>query len=36
MSNAASPLYVRLLSGLVRPFPDFDFGFIKPLRARAV
>jgi SAM-dependent methyltransferase len=32
----ATPLYVRLLAGLVSPFPDFDFGFIKPLRARAV
>ncbi len=35
MPDTASPLYVRLLSGLVRPFPDCDFGFIKPLRAKA-
>ena len=32
----SSPLYVRLLAPLIRPFPDFDFGFIKPLRDRAV
>ena len=31
----AEPLYVRLLSGLVRPFPDFDLSFIKPVRMRA-
>ena len=35
MPDAAPPLYVRVLAGIVRPFPDFDFGFIKPLRARA-
>lgn len=34
-SNPSAPLYVRLLAPLVRPFPDFDFGFIKPLRGRA-
>jgi hypothetical protein len=31
----STPLYVRLLAGLVRPFPNFDFGFIKPLRQKA-
>lgn len=34
-TNSQSPLYVRLLAPLIRPFPDFDFGFIKPLRDRA-
>jgi demethylmenaquinone methyltransferase/2-methoxy-6-polyprenyl-1,4-benzoquinol methylase len=28
--------YARYLSRLVRPFPDFDFFFIKPVRQRAV
>ena len=32
---SVTPLYVRLLSGLVRPFPNFDFGFIKPVRSKA-
>jgi SAM-dependent methyltransferase len=36
MHRSKIPLYVRILSGLVRPFPDFDFGFIKPVRSRAV
>lgn len=31
-----TPLYFRMLAGFLRPFPDFDFGFIKPVRARAV
>jgi ubiquinone/menaquinone biosynthesis C-methylase UbiE len=31
-----TPLYFRLLTRLLRPFPDFDFDFIKPVRARAV
>jgi SAM-dependent methyltransferase len=31
-----TPLYFRFLAWLLRPFPDFDFGFIKPVRARAV
>ena len=35
MARQSSPLYVRLLSGLVRPFPNFDFGFIKPIRQKA-
>ncbi len=34
-AGANSPLYVRLLTPLIRPFPDSDFGFIKPLRDRA-
>ena len=29
-------MYVRVLSRLVAPFPDFDFGFIKPVRDKAV
>lgn len=33
---ADTPLYFRVLSRLLRPFPDFDFRFIKPVRARAV
>ena len=32
----ASPPYVRFLSSLIRPFPDFDFAFVRPLRAKAV
>ena len=32
----APPLYVRVLSKVTRPFPDFDFSFIKPVRQRAV
>ena len=35
MPNAETPLYVRLLARLVSPFPDFDFGFIKPVRSKA-
>lgn len=34
--SSDTPLYFRMLSRLLRPFPDFDFGFIKPVRARAV
>jgi ubiquinone/menaquinone biosynthesis C-methylase UbiE len=30
------PLYGRVLSWVTRPFPDFDFSFIKPVRQRAV
>jgi ubiquinone/menaquinone biosynthesis C-methylase UbiE len=30
------PFYARLLVRLTRPFPDFDFGFIKPVRQKAV
>lgn len=31
-----TPPYVRYLIHLIRPFPDFDFSFIKPLRQKAV
>jgi cyclopropane fatty-acyl-phospholipid synthase-like methyltransferase len=31
-----TPGYFRVLIRLIRPFPDFDFAFIKPLRAKAV
>jgi len=31
-----TPPYFRYLIRVIRPFPDFDFSFIKPLRARAV
>lgn len=31
-----TPGYFRVLIHLIRPFPDFDFSFIKPFRARAV
>ena len=34
-ADSATPLYFRLVFRLLRPFPDFDFGFIKPVRARA-
>lgn len=34
--KADTPPYFRYLVRLIRPFPDFDFAFIKPLRARAV
>jgi ubiquinone/menaquinone biosynthesis C-methylase UbiE len=33
--NAEAP-YARYLSRLIRPFPDFDFFFIKPVRERAI
>jgi protein-L-isoaspartate O-methyltransferase len=35
-NEGLTPLYARLLLGLVKPFPDFDFSFIKPMRKRAV
>ena len=35
-ADSATPLYFRLVLRLLRPFPDFDFGFIKQVRARAV
>jgi demethylmenaquinone methyltransferase/2-methoxy-6-polyprenyl-1,4-benzoquinol methylase len=35
VAREPTPLYVRLLAGLVRPFPNFDFGFIKPVRQKA-
>ena len=31
-----TPPYARYLVHLTRPFPDFDFSFIKPLRQKAV
>ena len=31
-----TPPYGRVLIRLTRPFPDFDFSFIKPVRQRAV
>jgi SAM-dependent methyltransferase len=31
-----TPFYFRLLARFLRPFPDFDFGFMKPVRSRAV
>ncbi len=31
-----TPPYFRYLVRVIRPFPDFDFAFIRPLRARAV
>lgn len=34
-SKAQSPPYVRYLSWLTSPFPDFDFFFIKSVRRRA-
>lgn len=30
------PLYAKFLVHLTRPFPDFDFGFIKAVRQKAV
>lgn len=36
LSKPHTPPYFRYLVRLIRPFPDFDFAFIKPLRARAV
>jgi SAM-dependent methyltransferase len=35
-ASTATPGYFRGLVRLIRPFPDFDFAFIKPLRAKAV
>ncbi|NDP26234.1 MAG: class I SAM-dependent methyltransferase [Flavobacterium sp.] len=35
-SDAKDPLYSRYLVYLTRPFPDFDFSFIKPVRQKAV
>jgi SAM-dependent methyltransferase len=36
MSRTQTPLYSRILLAVVRPFPNFDFGFIQPVRAKAV
>jgi hypothetical protein len=35
MADNRTPLYARLLAGLGRPFPNFDFWFIKPVRSKA-
>jgi len=35
-TEAKDPLYARYLVYLTRPFPDFDFSFIKPVRQKAV
>lgn len=35
-ASNATPGYFRAVIRLIRPFPDFDFAFIKPLRAKAV
>ncbi len=35
-STSQTPGYFRALIHLIRPFPDFDIAFIKPLRARGV
>ncbi len=34
--ESKDPLYARYLVYLTRPFPDFDFSFIKPVRQKAV
>ena len=36
MEQKKGQLYGRVLSRVTRPFPDFDFSFIKPVRQRAV
>jgi len=35
-SSELTPLYGRLLIRLTKPFPNFDFSFIKPVRRKAV
>ncbi len=35
-TKTKDPLYARYLVYLTRPFPDFDFSFIKPVRQKAV
>ena len=35
-ADSKDPLYARYLVYLTRPFPDFDFSFIKPVRQKAV
>ena len=35
-ATTSTPGYFRVAIRLIRPFPDFDFTFIKPLRAKAV
>lgn len=34
--NTLTPPYIRYLARLIRPLPNFDFFFIKPLRQKAV
>jgi SAM-dependent methyltransferase len=36
ITKANTPTYVRYLGRLTRPFPNFDFSFIKPVRQKAV
>lgn len=35
-AESKDPFYARYLVYLTRPFPDFDFSFIKPIRQKAV
>ncbi|MEP6923650.1 MAG: methyltransferase domain-containing protein [Pyrinomonadaceae bacterium] len=35
INKTNTPPYVRYLGRLTRPFPDFDFSFIKPVRQKA-
>ena len=35
-THDGTPPYFRYVIRLIRPFPDFDFAFIRPLRAKAV
>ncbi len=35
-SKDLTPIYARQLVRFIRPWPDFDFAFIKPLREQAV
>jgi ubiquinone/menaquinone biosynthesis C-methylase UbiE len=34
--NDRTPPYVRYLAPLIRPFPNFDFFFMKSMRKRAI
>ena len=33
--HGSTPKYFRYTARLIRPFPDIDFSFIKPIRKRA-
>ncbi|MFN0179589.1 MAG: methyltransferase domain-containing protein [Gemmatimonadales bacterium] len=35
-ADSSTPRYFRFFVRFLRPLPDFDFGFIKPVRAEAV
>ncbi|MEQ1825757.1 MAG: hypothetical protein ABL921_07410 [Pirellula sp.] len=35
-SSELTPLYARYLVHMMRPFPNFDVSFIKPVRAEAI